>query len=56
MNKIVVVCLVGLVVGAVVALAWGGGDTLLVGAVVGAIAGFLGGWVWKAQTEVKSTD
>jgi hypothetical protein len=56
MNKIIIVCLVGLVVGAIAALAWRGGDALLVGAVVGAIVGFLGGWIWKANTEDKSTD
>ena len=56
MNKIVIVCLVGLVVGAIAALAWRGGDAVLVGAVIGAIAGFLGGWIWKANTDAKLTD
>ena len=56
MNKIVVVCLVGLVVGAIAAFAWRGGDALLVGAVVGGIVGFLGGWIWKANTGDKLTD
>ncbi len=56
MNKIIIVCLVGLVVGAIVAFAWRGGDALLGGAVVGAIAGFLGGWIWKAKTDDKLTD
>ncbi len=56
MNKIIIACLVGLVVGAIAAFAWRGGDALLVGAVIGAIVGFLGGWVWKANTEDKSTD
>jgi hypothetical protein len=56
MNKIIVVCLIGLVVGAIGAFAWRGGDALLVGAVVGAIAGFLGGWIWKANTGDKLTD
>ncbi len=56
MNKIIIVCLVGLVVGAIAALAWRGGDALLVGATVGGIVGFLGGWIWKANTDDKLTD
>ncbi len=56
MNKIIIVCLVGLVVGAFAALAWRGGDAILAGAAIGAIVGFLGGWIWKANTEDKSTD